>query len=334
MMKSEGFYYGGLCSDGVYTQMCDSCFTSKKNIVLDIQSHAVKQKIFDLAKTELSARNIPYTNFCIADGSGGIFCSELKIIDSDFYTEKRDSDVIIFCDNFSGKIQEEIEKSTAEKNKSVLRAQRFISACNSINNDVIRLTESYINRKKIYRFSFNLWQKISNGMKGHIGTETKRYVTSLTAEGVELNMSAFDELCRKMLVINDRSGACAKIIVDRLRRYAIGSGYDIISCPCTVNENLIEHLIIPELEFGVFTSKHYHRDDFNNARKIYAKRFLYPSVENIKVRTDFSIRTYRRLMDEVFTSLENIKKTDRIVDKLFFENTDTDKLANQITNYL
>ena len=326
MMKSEGFYYGGLRSDGVYTQMCDSCFTSQKNIVLDIQSHAVKQKIIELAKKELSNRKIPYTDFCIADGSGGIFCSEFKIIDSDFYTEKKDNDVTVSGDIFSEKIQEEIEKNAAEKNKNLLRAQRFISACNNINNDVIRLTESYINRTKINRFSFNLWQKISNGMKGHIGTETKRYVTCLTAEGVELNMSAFDELCKKMLVINDRTGACARIIIDRLRRYAISSGYDIISCPCTVNENLIEHLIIPELEYGVFTSKHYHRDDFNNVRKIYAKRFLYPSVENIKVRTDFSIRTYRRLMDEVFVSLENIKETNRNLDKIILVNTDINKL--------
>lgn len=329
-MTSNCFYYGVLGSDGYHTQFCDPCFESKKTIIIDIRSHAVKQNIFDFVKAELSLRQIPYTDFCIAEGSGGVWCTEFKIIDSDFYKEKKENDLIVHSDFFSEKVQKEIEENIAEKNKNILRAQRFISACNSINNDVIRLTENYINKTKINRFSFNLWQRISNGIKGHIGTETKRYVTCLTAEGAELNMSAFDKYCNKMLVINDRTGACANIIADRLRRYALGSGYDVISCPCTVNENFIEHLIIPELEFGVFTSKYYHRDDFKNCRKIYAKRFLFSSVENIKVRTDFSIRTYRKLMNEVFVSLERVKETDKKLDEVSLKNTDINEINKSV----
>ena len=110
--------------------------------------------------------------------------------------------------------------------------------------------------------------------------------------------------------------------------------YDVISCPCTVNADTVEHLIIPELSFGVFTSKYYHRDDFENSRRIYAKRFMYQNAENIKLRTDFSLKAYRSLMNEAFASLEKIGECDRRLNEILYPTTDMHAVKNHASALL
>ena len=83
-MKNNCFYYGVLNENGYRSLMCGSEFDSGKNIVLNCHSVFIKQQIFDSVKSELERKNIPYTDFCTADGSGGIFYEKFRIIDSDF----------------------------------------------------------------------------------------------------------------------------------------------------------------------------------------------------------------------------------------------------------
>lgn len=333
-MKNNCFYYGVLNESGFRSLMCGSEFDSGKNIVLNCHSVFIKQQIFDSVKSELERKNILYTDFCTADGSGGVFCEKFRIIDSDFCNKNNESFLNFSVENLNDSDTKNVDAFLYEKEKQLQRAQRFISACKSINRDVIRLAEPYINKNKIDSFSSRLWQRTTNGMKGHVGTETKRFVTCLTADGSELNMEAFDICCEKMLVINDRIGACAERITDNIRSYALGAGYDVISCPCSIDETIIEHIIIPELSFGIFTSKYYHRADFENSRKIYAKRFMFPDVDDIKFRVDFSLKAYRKLMDEVFVSLEKVKQIDKNIDRIYSENFDCNEINKKLFSIL
>lgn len=332
-MKSSCFYYGVLSTDGYISLMSDSEKPSDKKFIVNGYSPAVKQELFDFIKSKLEEKNIDYTDLCIADGSGGLRCNLFQICDSFFCSDGEE----IVLKNFQKtdeKTQKKAEEILMRREKNLIRCQRFLSVCNSIQNDISRLEKPYVDYKKINRLTSRLWNKISNGLKGHVGLETVRYVTCPTADGIELNMEAFDVNCEKMLVIKDRMGTCARIITERIRRYALGSGYDVIRCPCTTNPEITEHIIIPELSFGIFTSKYYHRDDFENSRKIYSKRFLFRSVENVKLRTDFCLRAYRSLMNEVFSSLEEIESCDRKLDEIFYGATDMNALKNHVQSLL
>lgn len=331
-------FYGGIFNErGYCSAIPEKSFGDIPKIVLSGKSTAVKQVIFSFIKSELRKEKINYTELFAGEKICGIFCKKLLIFDSDFSSEKSKNSTVFLLEKYQKNHEEYEEKIIsilAEKNREILRARRFISACKAVSEDSMRLESAYLDYRKINRFTSNLWQKITLGLKGHVGKEEKRCVTCLTADGNELNMEAFDKYCEKMVVLYDRTGTCAQEITDRIRGYALGSGYDIISCPCAVNEEIIEHVIIPELGFGIFTSKYYHRDDFENARKIYAKRFLKPSVENIKNRLDFNVKTYRNLMDEVFVSLEKIQKTDRELDRIFLAKTDFEAIENEINSRL
>lgn len=319
--------------------LSDSETECRKNIVVDGQPPALKQELFRFIISELERKNIPYDRLCSADGTAGILWENFLVSDSDFANKNIKISEKISVEKFQNReyinsFNEEIKNILKIREKNILRGQRFLEACRTVQNDIFRLEEPYINKAKISRFASCTWQRITNGMKGHVGTETKRYVTCLTDGGSELNMEAFDEYCEKMLVISDRTGSCARLITDSIRGYALGAGYDVISCPCTANPETVEHLIIPELSFGVFTSKYYHRGDFENSRKIYAKRFKYQSAENIKLRTDFSLKAYRSLLNEVFASLEKIRECDRRLNGIFLLAADMPALKKHVKNLL
>lgn len=328
-MNSNCFYYGVISPDGYKSLMSDSELTNEKRFIVDGYSSALKQELFDYIRSELEKEKSDYTDLRIADRSGGVRCKKFQICDSFFSSEGKKILLKEFqnTDEISLKKAEEI---LIQREKNLLRCRRFLSACKSIRNDLYRLEKPYADNNKINRFTLNLWNRISYGLKGRIGNETIRYVTCPTSGGIELNMEAFDLNCERMLIIKDRTGTCARTIVDRIRCYALGSGYDVIRCPCTLNPDITEHIIIPELEFGVFTSKYYHRDDFENCRKIYAKRFLFHGVDGIKNRIDFCLKIYRSMMNEVFDSLGEIEKNDNELDKIFFASTDIVKLKNYV----
>ena len=315
-MINDCFYYGVYSPKGFYSLASRQSFRSERNYVIKSYSASSKQKFFDSVKTELERRGQEYIDFCADERSLGVFSRDagFRIIDGTYDSVVTDDEVFYLG------IREptaELQKCIVRRKEAENRACRFLSACRCINNDMMRLDSANMDSVKINRYAIRLWSSAGGKLKGNVGTEHKRFVTCITPDGVELNMEAFDIYCENITVICDRSGACARRIVDRVRRYALSAGYDVISCPCPLNiEGGAEHLIIPELKYGVFTCKYFHKCDFENSRRVSAGRFLIPSENETKKRMDFSFKAYKRLMQEVFSSLETVKFCDNEIESL------------------
>lgn len=84
----------------------------------------------------------------------------------------------------------------------------------------------------------------------------------------------------------------------------------------------------------MFVSKYYHRADFSNSRRVFAKRFISSSSENIKHRMDFSLKAYKKMMDESFDSIAEKENCDRELDCIFYSATDIDKLTEKAMSVL
>ena len=136
-----------------------------------------------------------------------------------------------------------------------------------------------------------------------------------------------------MTVISDRTGACARLVTDRVRRYALSAGYDVYSCLCPMNAECgAEHIIIPDLRYGIFVNKYYHKADIQPCRQTFSGRFLTDGAEN-KNRMDFSFKAYKRLMQEVFVSLETVEYCDSELDKISIKQNE-DELAGKVLQKL
>ncbi len=317
-MTGNCFYYGAYTPRGYFSLATRQTYSARRNYVIRSYSPSVKRRLFDEIREQLRSKGYEYTDFFADCGSDGIFCREadFRIIDGTYMgIDNADFDEVCLDKDIGAKAQSVI----AEREEAVSRAVRFLGACRCINDDMSRLESGNIDLAKINRYSSRLWSQTGGRLRGNVGTEHKRFLTAVTSDGVEMNTAAFDG-CDKVTVISDRTGVCARKIIDRVRRYALSAGYDVISCLCPMNVAAgAEHIIIPELKYGIFTSKHYHKADFIGGRKIFASRFITDAAEN-KNRIDFSFKAYKRLMQEVFSSLEKAEFCDSELDKILVNN--------------
>ena len=311
-MTANCFYYGTYTPKGYLSLATRPCFSAGRSFAVREYRPSVKQRFFDAVKAELERRGCDCTDFRTDTGSGGVFsrAADIRIIDG------------TYCD-FDRNIFEEIrfedavgaDELLARRNEAVQRAVRFLYACRCINNDMVRLDMPCIDLVKINRYSTRLWSQTGGRLRGCIGTEHKRFITCITSDGIEVNTGAFDG-CERVTVISDCTGACARLVTDRVRRYALSAGYDVFSCLCPMNaEYGAEHIVIPDLHYGIFVNKYYHKAELQPCRKTFAGRFLADGAEN-KNRMDFSFKAYKRLMQEVFSSLEAAEYCDSELDKI------------------
>ena len=316
-MISNCFYYGVYSPKGFYSLAAKTEFLAKKNYIVKGYSTSAKQMIFDSIKKELDNRGQSYVDFCADERSIGVYSADagFRIIDGTYDSFTYNAEVFDL-----GEETKEIRTCLADREEAVKRAARFLTACRCISNDMARIDSSNLDIVKINRFSSRLWSSMGGTLKGTVGMEHKRFVTCFTSGGVELNMEAFDIYCENITVICDRSGTCARHIVDRVRRYALSAGYNVISCLCPLNiESGAEHLIIPELKTGIFVCKYFHKCYFEKCRRVSSARFLVPSETETKKRMDFSFKAYKRLMQEVFSSLETVNLCDEEIDRFSAE---------------
>lgn len=315
-MINRCFYYGVYSPKGFYSLASRKSFRAEKNYIVKSYSDSAKQRLFDSIKAELERKGQNGIDFCAGERSLGVFSNDagFRIVDGTYDLSKAGAEILYLGNPESNA---EMQKYINERKEAEKRACRFLSACRCINNDMVRLDSSNLDLVKINRFSSRLWASAGGVLKGSIGMEHKRFVTCITPDGVELNMEAFDTYCENITVICDKTGASARRIVDRARRYALSAGYDVISCICPMNiESGAEHLIIPELRYGIFTCKYFHKSDFEKCRRVSARRFLVPSEVETKKRMDFSFKAYKRLMQEAFVSLETVESCNKKLDSL------------------
>ncbi len=320
-MDNSCFYYGVNTADGMHSGIFDPN-SAERIIITSGGSPELKDKIFIELSEELSQKNIKNEKLLSFDNCFGIYCIDEKILiaDKKFLKEnqiKNAEKIINLNEIFSEKIPRELlhiyEK---EYIKKVERCERFLAAADGVKKDAFRIDSKSVNIGGVVRYSSALWKKLGAEMQGSVGKETKKFVSCITPDGAELNMKAFDK-CERLSVIVDKTGAVSTMIVDRLRRYALGSGYDVVSCVCSLDGKTVEHIIVPKLRFGVFSSEHYHRILPKKERRVFASRFHTADRELYKNRLNFSLKAYRSLMNEAFESLIGAQAEERKINYIF-----------------
>lgn len=320
-MDSSCFYYGVNTADGAHSGIFEPEKIEKIYVVKG-GSPELKDKIFIGLSEELFQKDIQNKILFSFKSCCGVFCSDEKILiaDEKFLKENQVENaekIFDLNDIFSGKIPAELlhiyEK---EYNKKIERCSRFLTAADSVKKDALRIDAKSVNIGSVVKYSSRLWKKLGAQMQGSIGTETKKFVSCITPDGAELNMKAFDK-CERLSVIVDKTGAVSTMIVDRLRRYALGSGYDVVSCVCSLDGKTVEHIIVPELSFGAFSSEHYHRILPKKERRVFATRFHTADSELYKNRINFSMKAYRSLMNEAFESMIAAQAEEKKLNYIF-----------------
>lgn len=232
---------------------------------------------------------------------------------------------------------QDIKQMFREEKSVKLRASGFLSAAQSLINDSKIIQRKCMDYDKISRYASRLARREFESKQGKKGKEYKRFLSSITPRGVETYTQTLLSLCERFYIFNDRYGAVADYLMGLIKGYAIGCGYDVISCYCPMSGGFsVEHLIVPELELCFFSDKAYHSADFIDHRKISSNRFtdLNALAEN-KKRLCFDRKGANEMLGEavkLFATAESIRKQ---LDFIYFSCLDKSMLcsmADKITD--
>lgn len=332
-MDNDCFYYSVHTAGGFHTGFFDAAAYDKAFAVAG-GSAKLRARILEAAAERFEAEKVNYEICRSSDGIFALLCPERKLLIADGETGIRAEKSIDLNDLYGELYPHELMRLyTREKKKKTDRCLRFLQAAASLKSELVRLDSQSLDYGKIVDFTLKLWRKNGGAMRGNIGRETKGFASCITPDGVELNMKAFD-CCDRLSVVADTTGAASVRIVDRIRRYALGSGYDVTSLVCSLDGKTVEHVIVPELRFGVFSSEHYHRLLPKRQRKVFASRFHTREKEEVKNRLGFTAKAYRSLMNEAFESMRGAGEEEEKINCLFRGISDTGDAVDEIAAQL
>ena len=201
--------------------------------------------------------------------------------------------------------REQILQLYAENAAHHARAVRFLQAAESLSRDVRRLALQCIDTDKIERYASRLASRRFGPPRGTVGTEKKRFLSAVTPDGVYLHRDTIDALCVETLVIDDPYGAVSAVLLGALRRYALGTGLDVVSCLHPLHPDAgPQHLLLPQIGFGVVTRNTFQQ--LEGTSTVHASRFTDGSaIRRHRSRIAFSRRTEKELLEEAVRASAN-----------------------------
>ena len=230
-------------------------------------------------------------------------------------------------DSFLRKNRAEVIRLSTENSACHKKSVRFLQASESLSRDIRRIALSCTDTDKAQRYASRLASRKFGTPRGTVGTERKRFLSAATPDGIYIHSQSIEKLCDDIVVIDDPYGAVSSIIVGCLRRYALGAGLDIISCPCPLHPNCgPEHIIVPDIGFAVLSSREYHR--FVSADlKVNSSRFTNSSaMKEFKSRISFSRKTEKELLEEAVSSMHQALKIHDELEAIYKTSMDFEKV--------
>ncbi|MBQ7541744.1 MAG: hypothetical protein IJT44_05585 [Clostridia bacterium] len=197
------------------------------------------------------------------------------------------------------------------------RAVRFLQAAESLSRDMRRLALECVDTDKIERYASRFAARRFGAPRGSVGREITRFFTAVTPQGVTVLRDTSDALCDELLVMDDPYGAASAVLLGCLRRYALGSGLDVIACLCPLHPDAgPQHLFIPQLRLGIVTENAFQR--FEGTSVIHASRFTDSSaLRRHRSRITFSRRTEKELLEEAASAMHDALETHNELEALY-----------------
>lgn len=191
--------------------------------------------------------------------------------------------------------------AATDANKAMhARCRKFLGAAASLLGDSARIQGDCIDAAKAVRCAERIGMREFGGSAPQPGTETRRFLSAVTPNGLIIFHETLQALCPRIYAIEDEYGAASRILLSELRQRALSAGLDIITCACPLSpHDKLEHLLIPSLGLGFTTSNPWHKADFPVYRRIHAARFV--DAEKLRLKRQllsFNRRAARELLEE------------------------------------
>lgn len=235
--------------------------------------------------------------------------------------------------------REEILRLTDENKEKHAQCTRFLHAAGCAAADLAKIAADALELEKLERFVSRLSERSFGVGAGETGPSQRRFLSALTPEGIRVFYETAEALCEKKIVLHDEIGLASSMLVEGLAAGAEENGYRVIRCLCPLAPDAkTEHLLLPELSLGVFTSNRRHpfRDDA--AANVQCGRFLSKNEMGMhKNRLRFTSRARDEMLAEALVRLREAKELHDELERYYVDAMDfaavrvyTEKLLREI----
>lgn len=301
--------------------------TGKSSVMKKIAAEAEKRGLYcervycSSDPDSLDAVIIPRLKVSIADGTlphaieprfPGV--SE-KIVDLGAFRNDR------LLSEYRETVIEKTLENSAEHKKCVgfMRAAAAAAADNRI------LLSAGADVRKIKNFSYHLARSIFSSESSCSGKTSRRFLSALTPAGYKMFSDTVNAVCEKKIVLDDGYGVAAPMMIKILADLAREAGFGVTECMCPMRPVMAEHIIVPELSLGVFTSNRYHRFDIPAEKTVRCTRFFTPQVlREHRNRISFNVKAQNEFLDEAVKKLQNAKQIHDELEKIYISSMNFD----------
>lgn len=197
-------------------------------------------------------------------------------------------------------MEREISRLKAAEEIHKSRADSFIRAAGLLLSSNESIAARCIDIDKLSNFISRLCLRELKKPKTYRGEVRKRFLSTLSGDGVFMFTDTAKKLCDRLFVIDDPNGAVSGIILKGLSNAARDMGHTVYACTCPMSKSgRIEHLFIPELSLGFMTSNKFHPIDIDHYKTIHTARFLDRDImQRYSTRASFQRKAARELLKE------------------------------------
>lgn len=233
--------------------------------------------------------------------------------------------------------REEIVRLGREISGLHWQAVRYLSGAGALLGEVRRLAAETLNWEKIEHYVQRLAARELPD-RGKPGREELRLLSAVTDQGTILFHETILALCERVICLEDPCGAAAAALLPRLRDEAVARGYHVISCPCPLSPEKLDHLLIPETGLAFVTSNSLHRVPLAG-RAIHAQRFTDDgsAIKSRRVRIRFLQKTAATLLRQAELAIAEAHRRHDELEQYYIEATnfaEADRLAEGLLKKL
>lgn len=208
----------------------------------------------------------------------------------------------------------EIINVTTQNKKLHKTAAAYISAAGELVYDNYKLSKQFINKQKCENFALNFAPSLLPKKMSFKPKEWVRFIGGVTPKGVVAFKSTVEDFYENIVVIDDKYGAVANIIMQKTRELALLRGYEIITLKNPfLPSKIIDHILIPELSLAIVREYEYIKFGEQH-RRIHARRFTDVNVlRECRNRLTYNRRLARELL---LGAIETLGKAKAVHDEL------------------
>lgn len=335
MEKQQTYFLGCPTPDGFLTHLRDD-IGSKEFITYIIKGGpgTGKSSLMKRIAKELENVDMPELYYCSSDPDSldAVLFRKLKVIIVDGtspHVVEPDypgvSEIIVDLGRCwdSMKLSSEKENviSATDRNKKYhALAKRYIRAVTSLNDDIMAIGESCLNKAKLDAYCDRLCARLLPKKKNGCGKISFRQITSVTPKGVLTHSNLFEG--KNVYMLDDDNFAVTDHLLKRFAQTAAAMGYEVIaSTNVFLSGCTYQHIIIPELNTAFVSG------NVSYTAKINALRFYdRPALRDKRKRLAFDRGVAQELVLETVTALKTAKDIHDELESYYIKAMDFDKV--------